>query len=172
MASQGLDKNKGVYLTELDLLKAVDRIWPLGFDLAADEQNSVMKRLKNVNGAYFDEATDALSRSWCDTPAFMQGWNWCNPPFNNIKLWVKKAYEESQKGTYTIMLLPMAHDTAWARDWVHGRCLCIDLYGRTTFVGQDACYPKGMMLCVYAPGLHGRGEWDWRAGDMTFKEAT
>lgn len=62
---------------------------------------------------FFDIAKDGLSQSWqTDGAVFM------NPPYGrNIARWVKKAYEESLKGTPVVCLLPARTDTAWWQDY-------------------------------------------------------
>ena len=37
--------------------------------------------------------------------------NFINPPFKDLKIWVKKAYEESLKNKICVMLLPSRTDT-------------------------------------------------------------
>ena len=39
---------------------------------------------------------------------------WCNPPYGRqISKFVKKGYEESQKGATVVMLVPARVDTKW-----------------------------------------------------------
>jgi len=61
---------------------------------------------------YFTPDEDALKQEW-DCPADKVVY--CHPPFNTsvLPLWVKKAYEESQKGHVVVSVLPF-----WRRyDW-------------------------------------------------------
>ena len=51
-----------------------------------------------------DPDFDGLSISWSKT-------NFINPPFQQQRLWIKKAYEESLKGKVCVMLLPARTDT-------------------------------------------------------------
>ena len=160
MPSQGKDLNKGVYVTPRAFLKAVNTVWPIGWDLACDETNNALVAIHGVvfrmDG--FTERDNALAMVWNQTT----DWNWANPPYSDIEPWVKKAYEESLLGAKIVMLLPQSHDANWARDWVTGKCLCLDVMGRLKFSGAKTAYPKGLMLCVYAKGLVGRGEFEWR----------
>ena len=57
--------------------------------------------------------TDGLNREW-GTSTFV------NPPYKRkvTELWIKKAYEESQKGKIIVMLLPSRTDTAWFHDYL------------------------------------------------------
>lgn len=45
-------------------------------------------------------------------------YNWCNPPFNECAKWIKKAYEEQQKGNITCMLLPVRSETKYWHDYI------------------------------------------------------
>ena len=61
---------------------------------------------------FFTIEDDGLSQEWTDT-TFM------NPPYGReIKKWVKKAYEESLKGTVVVCLIPARTDTTY---WQIGR---------------------------------------------------
>lgn len=62
---------------------------------------------------YFTPDDDALSHDWAiwDTC-------WMNPPYGRqIAKWVRKAYEESQRGATVVCLLPARTDTAWWHDY-------------------------------------------------------
>ena len=64
---------------------------------------------------YMKSETDqgGLSKKWF-------GSCWMNPPYGRtIGEWVKKAYEEAQKGCTVVCLLPARTDTRW----FHGYCL-------------------------------------------------
>src|SRR5258708_30170071 len=42
----------------------------------------------------------------------------CNPPYSEIKLWVKKAYEESISGKLVVLLIPSRTDTLWWHEYI------------------------------------------------------
>ena len=44
--------------------------------------------------------------------------NWCNPPFDECQKWIKKAFEEQQKGSETIMLVPVRTETKYWHDYI------------------------------------------------------
>jgi site-specific DNA-methyltransferase (adenine-specific) len=51
-----------------------------------------------------------------------------NPPYGReIAKWVKKAWEESEKGCKVVCLLPARTDTKWFHDYCYQ-------YGRITFI--------------------------------------
>ena len=44
--------------------------------------------------------------------------NFCNPPYSETELWVKKALEERKKGKSVVMLLRLDASTKWFRDLI------------------------------------------------------
>lgn len=49
------------------------------------------------------------------------GWspiNWMNPPFRECAKWVKKAYEEQQRGNTTYSILPVRTETKFWHDYI------------------------------------------------------
>ena len=55
--------------------------------------------------------TDGLAVDW-------KKYNWCNPPFNECRKWIAKAYLEQQKGNNTAMLIPVRTETAYWHDYI------------------------------------------------------
>lgn len=139
----------------LDAVKARLDIVEFSMDLAASEANKVVPW---VHG-YYDEEMNALTRVW----KVGSGWNWCNPPYRDIKPWVQKAFNEAvQHGAKTAMLLPLS-TSEWWHDWVHNIAHVLLLKGRITFVGCPTPYPKDCALLLYSPIVWGGYEsWDWR----------
>ena len=64
-----------------------------------------------ANAYYKYGEKDGLKEDW----AFL---NWCNPPFNECKKWIEKAYKEQLKGNKTIMLLPVRTETKYWHDYI------------------------------------------------------
>lgn len=44
--------------------------------------------------------------------------NWCNPPFDECKQWIKRAFEEMLCGNTTVMLLPVRTETKYWHDYI------------------------------------------------------
>ena len=55
--------------------------------------------------------TDGLSIDW-------RAFSWCNPPFNECRKWIAKAYQEQQKGNNVAMLIPVRTETAYWHDYI------------------------------------------------------
>ena len=146
------------YGTPDSFITAVNLLWPICFDLAADMDNKVRM-------AYFTETDNALTKDWHiisnihqhETPAYL----WLNPPFRDFTPWAKKCREESEKGA-KILMLAISSSTGWWRKYAEGHCLTLLLDERIKFIGCKQPYPKDLMLLVWGTGMHGVAHWNWK----------
>ena len=82
---------------------------------------------------YYTPETDGLSQSWNRGGAVF-----CNPPYGSeIGKWVKKAYDEAQKGQTIVLLLPARTDTKYFHDYIYGKAEIRFLRGRIRFTDED-----------------------------------
>jgi len=100
--------------------------------------------------AYYTPETDGLANPW-DTSG---GAVFCNPPYGRaIKKWVRKAYEEAQKGTTIVLLIPARTDTAYFHDYIYGKAEIRFVRGRLPFTDEDGsaydCAPFPSMVVIY-----------------------
>ena len=80
---------------------------------------------------YYTPKQDGLSQSWAGETVF------CNPPYGRaIGTWVKKCYEESQKGATVVMLIPSRTDTSWFHDYIFGKAEIRFVRGRLRFINR------------------------------------
>ena len=89
---------------------------------------------------FFTKEDDGLTQPWTGK-VFM------NPPYGReIGLWVKKAWEESLKGTLVVCLLPARVDTRWWHDYAK-RGHVHFLRGRLKFGGalSSAPFPSAIV---------------------------
>ena len=83
---------------------------------------------------YYTPKTDTLSAPWDIT----EGAVFCNPPYGRqIGRWVRKAYEESQKGITIVLLIPARTDTTYFHDYIFGKAEVRFLRGRLKFTDED-----------------------------------
>ena len=62
---------------------------------------------------YYTLADDGLVQSWANERVFV------NPPYGDIKTWVKKAYDEAMhNGSLVVMLIPARTDTRYWHDYI------------------------------------------------------
>jgi site-specific DNA-methyltransferase (adenine-specific) len=75
---------------------------------------------KNAKCSYWlDKHDNALLYDWTNLPISESRFQWLNPPYSNIKDWVKKAYEENLKGAKIVMLIPARTDTIYFHQWIY-----------------------------------------------------
>ena len=72
------------------------------------------------------EGFDGLTIEWAERTYF-------NPPYSKPTPWVKKAFEESQKGKTIVGVLRGDTSTAWFHDWVLGKAEVRFVRGRLKF---------------------------------------
>ena len=105
--------NRGLFTSNTDLWATPQNffdkwnsIYNFELDACANEENKKCIR-------YFNEEQNGLVQDWGGARV------WCNPPYGRqIGFWVKKAYEESLKGSLVVMLLPSRTDTRWWHEYV------------------------------------------------------
>lgn len=93
---------------------------------------------------HFTKEDDGLSKDWGGNVVF------CNPPYSDIKNWVKKCYLESFKpGTTIVMLVPSRTDTKWFHEYIYGYAEIRFIKGRLRFSGstQNCTFPS--LIAIY-----------------------
>jgi site-specific DNA-methyltransferase (adenine-specific) len=98
--------------------------------------------------------TDGLSEHWLGKRVF------CNPPYSNLKAWVRKCYGESlMHGSLCVMLIPARTDTKVWHSYIwdnltHKPRTGVEvrlLPGRLRFVGAKASAPFPSAIIVFRP---------------------
>lgn len=121
--------------TPIELFNILNQEFNFTFDVCADENN------KKTND-YFSEQDDALSREW-------NGICWMNPPYKDLKLWVKKAYLESRHKDCTVVCLVPARTNT---NWFHEYCMKGEIRfikGRPKFKGCEHGLPQPLAIIVF-----------------------
>jgi len=90
---------------------------------------------------------DGLKQDWSKDVVFM------NPPYGQqIKLWIKKAYEESLKGATVVCLIPARTDTTYWHDYCFkGQIRFIK--GRIKFSGKGPA-PFPSAIVIFKKGIY------------------
>ena len=120
--------------TPQDLFDSYDKLWGFELDVCALPSNAKCQK-------YFTPEDDGLAQQW-------SGVCWMNPPYGReIKKWMKKAYEESQRGCTVVCLVPSRTDTAWWHDYaMKGQVIFIR--GRLKFgdAKNSAPFPSAIVI--------------------------
>lgn len=140
------DKSKDRWQTPPEIFAQLNDRFGFTLDAAAEPETALCEK-------YFTEEDDALKQDWSGHVVF------CNPPYSKLRVFAKKAYEESLKGTTVVMLVPARTDTQACHDYLaNGEMYFIR--GRLKFlkVGelQDAA-PFPSVVCVLGPGVERKG---------------
>jgi len=138
-----LTSDKEYWETPADFFAKLDERYHFTHDMAASDTNH-----KCAN--YFTEEDDSLNMDWDG----IEGNLFLNPPYGrNLKNWVGKAHEESQKRDGKIvMLIPSRTDTSYWHEHIFGTADVIFLRGRLKFEldgePRDAA-PFGSALVIF-----------------------
>ena len=101
---------------------------------------------------YFTKEQDGLEQSWAE-----YGTIYVNPPFRDMKHWIRKCYEESLRGCIVVLLAPVKTDTAWWHEYALKADLIEFIRGRVTFSGHDNPFIIGIAMLIY--GHPQKNEW-------------
>ena len=94
---------------------------------------------------------DGLTRHWGER-------TFVNPPYSQISAWVKKSYDESQRGCLVVMLIPSRTDTQWWHQYVMQAQEIRFIKGRLRFSGAKWNAPFPSAVIVFAPRSVSLGE--------------
>lgn len=113
-AKYNFDSKRSDYLTPPEVLDRVfKKIGQHGFSV----DTCCSKVNIPATNHFIDGYSDGLARDW-DAHITPYEWAWCNPPFNKCDAWVKKAYNEQQKGNKSVLLIPMRSETKFWHDYI------------------------------------------------------
>lgn len=103
-------------------------------DACANQDNKKCKM-------FYNQEENGLIQPWL-------GVVWCNPPYSNVKEWIKKAYEESLKGVKVVMLIPARTDTIAWHTWIFPFAKIEFIKGRLKFGDSknSAPFPSAIVI--------------------------
>ena len=89
---------------------------------------------------FWSEEDSCLDKEW-------DGVNWMNPPFKDMKKFIKKAYDQ-RNNAITVCLIPARTNTKWWHEWcMKGEVMFI--CGRPKFKGNIHGLPQPLALVVF-----------------------
>jgi len=123
--------------TPQDFFDELDREFSFDLDAAASAENAKCER-------FWTKEDNALLQPW-------DGIIWCNPPYTkDWKLtyaFVRKGYEEAQKGSIVVMLLAARTDVRWWHDYAMRASEIRLVKGRLRFSGSGpAPFPSAILV--------------------------
>jgi site-specific DNA-methyltransferase (adenine-specific) len=131
--------------TPQDLFNKIDALHgPFEWDACASLENT------KVGGCFFDEEDDGLQQDWIRTATKF----WVNPPYNNCKEWIKKAYDQSLQGCEVTCLIPARTDTKYFHDYIMKAHTIYFIKGRLKFGNSKNSAPFPSMIVIFKAGRH------------------
>ena len=126
------------------------------FDIKLDAATTEDNPLKTEY--FFTESDNGLGKKWMT-------WTFCNPPYKETGLWVKKAFWELRvNGTGSLLLIPANTDTRWFHDYIWNRyqdqskegITVKFIYKRIKFIGSEDPAPAkfSSMLVIFHGNLY------------------
>ena len=137
--------NKGVttsnsieWTTPQYLFDELDKEFHFTLDPCATIENTKCKK-------YYTKETNGLVQDWSNEIVFM------NPPYGSeLKHWLKKGWEEAQKGAVVVCLIPSRTDTLYWHEYVmRGEIRFIR--GRIKFGDQNNSAPFPSAYVIFRP---------------------
>ena len=132
------DKNKfssknQEFETPDELFNSLNNIFNFTIDVCATEENTKCD-------LFYSEQNSCFDKMW-------KGSCWMNPPYKNMKAFIKKAYEQ-RKNAITVCLIPARTNTNW---W-HEFCMKGEVWfikGRPKFKGCIHGLPQPLALVIF-----------------------
>lgn len=121
-----------------DLYNPLHQEFGFTLDVCATSENAKCEN-------HFTQEDDGLDQSWAGHIC------WMNPPFGTQGKWVKKAFDEAQRGATVVCLLPARTNTNWWHDY----CLKGEvrfIRGRPKFKGADHGLPQPLAVVIFRSG--------------------
>ena len=126
--------------TPQNLFDELNKEFNFVLDVCATQENAKCD-------SYLDEEINGLSVNWGTVNC------WMNPPYKNCKEWIKKASDESKKGSLVVALIPARTDTKYFHQYIYNQpnVEIRFLKGRLKFSGHKNAAPFPSMIVVFYP---------------------
>ena len=133
------------WATPPELFADLDAEFGFECDVCATAENAKCAK-------FYTKDDDGLKQEW-------RGICWMNPPYGQqIKHWVRKAFESAQQGATVVCLVPARTDTQWwNRYCVYGEIRFLE--GRLKFGDGQGTAPFPSAIIVFRPPVKSRFRW-------------
>lgn len=129
--------NSDEWATPQDVYDSLDSEFGFNLDPCATADNHKCE-------TFFTQTDNGLSKNWGGYRVF------CNPPYSNIKDWVRKAYYEGHKdNTIVVLLIPARTDTKYFHDYIMNRAEIRFIKGRLKFGDSKNSAPFPSMIVIF-----------------------
>ena len=145
-------------------MKTENKFLKVAFSSKSDEYSTPLKLFNQLNKEFnFTlDACASLENAKCDNyytkedNGLLQEWEnesvFCNPPYSDIKLWVRKSYQEAKNNKVIVMLIPARTDTKYFHNYIYKIAEIRFIKGRISFEFEgkklgEAPFPS--MIVIY-----------------------
>lgn len=128
-------KKSDKWNTPIDFYNKLNNLYSFDLDPCSDNNN-----LKTKN--FYTEKENGLIQKW-------KGNVFCNPPYSNIKQWVKKCSEEKYNCNIIVLLIPARTDTKYFHEYIYNQCDIEFIKGRLKFGNSKNSAPFPSMLVFF-----------------------
>lgn len=119
----------------------------------AETPDDIMEALTHEFGDMFDPCPLLPTEDGLTIPWSTEKINYCNPPYDNIPLWLEKTLEERESGKTVVCLLPSRTGCNWFHDYI------VEYSSEIRFIKQGIKFkgykrkcPFPVMLAIFKPG--------------------
>jgi site-specific DNA-methyltransferase (adenine-specific) len=123
--------------TPATVFDPVQREFGITLDVCATAENTKCAR-------YFTPADDGLAQDWGQAVC------WMNPPFSQVKVWLRKALDSAQAGATVVCLVKHTPGVGWWRQLI-APDTDVRALGRVRFVGATHQSPFDVALVIFRP---------------------
>ena len=132
-----IDKAKTTeWTTPKGLFDELNQEFNFNLDAASTHENALCENHFTIN-------ENGLQRAWGGYNVF------CNPPYDNLKAWCKKAYEERNNANLIVMLIPARTDTIAFHEYIYGKAEIRFIKGRLKFGESQNYAPFPSMIVIF-----------------------
>ena len=129
-------KKSDEWATPQNLFDKLNEEFGFTLDPCATKENTKCEK-------YFTQQEDGLYQSWCNEVVF------CNPPYSQIKEWVKKCYDEAGSAIKIVLLIPARTDTRYFHDYIYHKSEIRFIKGRLKFGDSKNSAPFPSMIVIF-----------------------
>lgn len=129
--------------TPQDFFDKLDKEFNFDLDVCATQKNAKCE-------PFISPEDNSLSCDWSANGSVC----WMNPPYGrDLGDWIKKAFEEAQKGCTVVALIPSRTDTKYFHKYIYLKPTVEIRFipGRIKFVGADNSAPFPSMIVIFRP---------------------
>ncbi len=137
-----VESREQTVLTPEWLLDAIRAVAPIGLDPCTTPENPT-----GAGAYYFLPRWNGLEERWDYGVIEQDSIVYVNPPYDSLKLWLKKCEGEAFHGTKIYLLAPFRPQRKWFVDYTKG-CTVASL-APFPFVGHKSAFPAPLCLVCY-----------------------